>query len=140
MTINKKIAAFASGLALASSLGLAKIVKAEEFNPNGWPIPDVMTAQSFGEKRKTNFLIGIPNKVIIQGIYQAPDGTYFNTLITMVNGKEKTFGFYVDTDGKSPMEYTLMDLDGDDVFRYKYAGNERTPVPKYISNDEQSKK
>jgi hypothetical protein len=131
MAINQKVAAFFSGLALAGSLGLAKVVKAEEFNPNGWPIPDITRVEK-GAVVIKNIIKTSPDEETIVRAYKTPQGTYFNTLSIIKDGKEIIYGYYIDTDGKPPMEYTLIDHQGDGIFRHRYGGDEYWPIPRFL--------
>jgi hypothetical protein len=141
MAINQKVAAFFSGLALAGSLGLAKVVKAEEINPNGWPVPNRANATLVGNDRIRTDLIEGRNIPVIQRVYRTPEGTYFNTLsVKDKDGKEKIYGYLVDIDGKPPMEYGLIDLEGNDLFTHKYGTNEHMTTPAYVLSDKISKK
>ena len=127
MAIEKKIRQALAGIALAVSVA-SMPAKAEEINPNGWPVPDVASSKSFGCKMK-DIISEIPGKETKLCIYQAEDGTYFNSLST--NGQR--YGFYVDTDGKPPMEYTLIDTVGDGVYRRKSTG-EDWPTPIHLTH------
>ena len=129
MGIGSKLALFASGVALSAQLGLAKIVQAEEYNPNGWPVPNISEAKLLGQKKK-DIIAEIPGKETLLKGYKSPDGTFFNTL--EYNGH--LFGFYIDTNGKPPMEYTVLDQDGDGLFRnkYEYGIGHLPPSPKYL--------
>ncbi|MBI2657351.1 hypothetical protein HYX08_01505 [Candidatus Woesearchaeota archaeon] len=140
MTIDKRVAAFFSSLALASSLGFAKMAKAEEINPNGWPIPSIAGATLLETKTRRDIIEGV-NIPVIQRVYRTAQGTYFNTLsITTKNGQEKIWAYYVDIDGKPPMEYGLVDIEGDGKFTHKYGTNERMTNPAYVSTEQISKK
>ncbi len=98
-----------------------------EYNPDGWPVPDIKNAKFLGEKKK-DIISEIPGKETnLQG-YKTPEGTYFNVL--SINGK--TYGFYVDIDGKPPMEFSLIDQQGAEKFTHKYDIGEKLPVPSYL--------
>jgi len=127
MTINKKVAAVVSGIAIATTLGLAKLVKAEEFNSNGWPIPNISNAKFLGQKQK-DIISEIPGKETLLKGYKSPDGTYFNTL--EYNGR--IYGFYVDTNGKMPMEYMLMDMEGNGNFDRKAEAKGSGTTPEWL--------
>lgn len=100
---------------------------AAEINPEGWPVPDTRTAIHIGVVRK-DIISEIPGPETSVGVYRAEDGTYFNTL----TARGHHFGFYVDTDGKPPMEYQLLDLDGDGRFAIKLETDEKGPTPGYL--------
>ncbi len=92
----------------------------------GWIIPKVSSATHIGNMRK-DLIDEIPGRETVVGVYRARDETYFNTLTA--NGR--LYGFYVDTDGKPPMEYTLFDTDGDGDFEHK-SSLENPETPKYL--------
>ncbi len=100
--------------------------KAAEIKPDGWPVPDV-SGSRFLKERKTDIISEIPGRETVQKAYKTTEGTYFNTL--EYNGHK--YGFYVDVDGRSPMEYTLLDRDGDGCFEHK-SSNESWGTPSYL--------
>ena len=126
MAIEQRIGLALVGMALAASVAAGQ-VKAAEINPNGWPVPDVANAKAFGCKMK-DVISGIPGKETELCIYQAADGTYFNSLRI----KDRIYGYYVDTNGAPPMEYVLFDDTGDRNFDYKNAAKGRSATPKWI--------
>ncbi len=125
MGINKLVAGI-MGLSMLGYVGIAKIANAEEYNPKGFKTPDVKSARFIREKQK-DIIDEIPGKETTLKVYKTKEGTYFNTL--SIDGK--LYGFYIDTDGKPPMEYTLADQKGDGVFRHKYI-KEKWPMPDYL--------
>lgn len=127
MSLEKKIAAFIGGVVIAANLAMAKPAQAEEYNPNGWPIPDIKSSRFIGQT-KEDLISEIPGKETILRIYKTSEGTYFNSLSL----KGKIYGFYVDTDGKPPMEYTILDREGDNIFRYKSSKERELITPDYL--------
>ena len=118
-------------LVCATHLGLARLASAEEINPKGWPIPDISSAR-FYKHKMVDAISEIPGAETRLGTYKSKGGTYFNTLEIMIDGKWKLYGFYVDTDGKPPMEYTLIDGDGDGKFERKNIEGGGTETPSWL--------
>ena len=103
-----------TGIALLASTAITS-ARAEEINPNGWPIPSIQSAKFYYEKQK-DVQSEIPGNETKLGVYRAPDGTYFNTLF--YNGV--LYSFFIDTDGKPPMEYLVSDMDKDGIYETRY--------------------
>lgn len=112
--------ALAGTAALGIGLGSANAAELEfGYKAGGWPVPSMVGARHVGGKRK-DLITGIPGKETVLDIYKAADGTYFNVLsIYGREGKSRVYGYYVDTDGKPPMEYTLLDVNGNGRFESK---------------------
>ena len=109
--------------------GSARVVGAAELKAAGWPIPDVASAR-FLKERQSDLISELPGAETRQTAYLTPAGTVFNTL----HAKGRLYGFYVDTDGKPPMEYTLLDLNGDGVFEHK-SSKENWATPSYLLSE-----
>jgi hypothetical protein len=117
-------------LALGSSVVSA--LQAEILiNPRGWKFPNVVTSAK-EIIRISDRTREIPGKETILKGYRKGDGTYFRTY--EVEGK--VFGVEIDTDGKAPFEYNIMDTDGDGRFETKIPnskGNkDKAYVPQWI--------
>ena len=119
-------------LVLASQVGLPRLVNAEEIKPSGWPVPDVKGAAKFYGFKMKDIIDEVPGAETRLGMYKAKDGTRFNTLEVQVNGKWVLYGFYVDTDGKRPMEYVLIDRNGDGKFEVKDKTKGSGPTPQWV--------
>ncbi len=113
MTINRLLAGVMGGVMLGY-IGLAKIANAEEYKAEGWKTPDVSSAEYVGNAHR-DLTKRIRGKETEFEIYKNPDGSYFNKLKI----KGNTFCYVVDTDGKLPMEYNLIDSEGDGLFELK---------------------
>jgi hypothetical protein len=119
-------------LALAAWLAPAAPARAEILiNPQGWKFPNIVTAAKESIK-VSDRTPQIPGKETILKGYRKPDGTYFQTY--EIEGR--VFGVEIDTDGKPPFEYSLLDADGDGKFETKIPhvpGNkDRAYVPKWV--------
>ncbi len=96
-----------------------------QFNPDGWPLPDVQTAQAKSTSKK---MLG---KVEAQfELFITPEKTMFNRIST--NGE--TWAYLVDTDGEPPMEYILIRSNKFANFDKKVPASENVLVPDWIQN------
>jgi hypothetical protein len=100
-------------------------------NPQGWKFPNIITSakEAIRVSDRTPLIPG--KETIIKG-YRKADGTRFMTY--EIEGK--IFGVEVDTDGKPPFEFSIMDTDGDGKFETKIVhgpGNtDRAYVPQWV--------
>ncbi|MCZ6697293.1 MAG: hypothetical protein O7A63_12230 [Acidobacteria bacterium] len=100
-------------------------------NPNGWKFPNIVTAakEMIRVSDRSRDIAG--KETILKG-YRKWDGTFFRTY--EIEGR--IFGVEIDTDGKPPFEYSLMDADGDGKFETKIPhvkGNEdQAYVPQWV--------
>lgn len=128
MALRELVLSAAVGTAIAISISHAK---AAEIRPEGWPVPDVRTA-TFLKERRADLISELPGKETVQRAYRTADGTYFNTL--SVGGR--LYGYYVDTDGRAPMEYMLVDYDNDSKFEFKTNATGSIETPDYLITSE----
>jgi hypothetical protein len=100
-------------------------------NPQGWRFPNIVTADKEVIRLADETPL-IPGKETILKGYRKADGTYFMTF--EIEGR--VFGAQVDTDGKPPFEYGIMDGDGDGTFETKIVpekgSKDRGYVPQWI--------
>lgn len=112
---------------LAAPPAWAKIL----VNPQGWKFPNIITSAKEAIRVSDRTPL-IPGKETILRGYRKMDGTFFMTF--EVEGR--IFGVQIDTDGKPPFEYSIMDTDGDGIFETKIenARGERDQayVPQWI--------
>lgn len=83
-------------------------------NPQGWKFPNIITAAK-EMIRPSDRTPLIPGKETLLKGYRKMDGTGFMTY--EIEGR--VFGVQIDTDGKPPFEYSIMDTDGDGKFETK---------------------
>src|SRR6058998_1133116 len=105
-----RVGASAMGVLLAGSLVRAEI----RINPQGWKFPNIITAAKEMIKVSDRTPL-IPGKETILKGYSKADGTHFMTY--EIEGR--VYGVQIDTNGKFPFEYGIMDTDGDGVFETK---------------------
>src|SRR5262245_23579006 len=114
--------------ALAGALLVASPARAEiKINPQGWKFPNLVTAakEIIRVSDRTPQIEG--KETILKG-YRKPDGTHFLTF--EIEGR--VFGVQIDTDGKPPFEYGLMDTDGDAKFETKITPKDQGYVPQWV--------
>ncbi len=103
---------------------ISTVHAAIQINPQGWRFPNIVTANK-EVIRVSDRTPLIPGKETILKGYRKADGTFFMTF--EIEGR--VFGAQIDTDGKPPFEYGIMDTDGDGKFETKI-------VPEKGSNDQ----
>jgi hypothetical protein len=112
---------------LSGTLAHAEI----KINPQGWKFPNLVTAAK-EIIRVSDRTPLIPGKETILKGYRKADGSHFLTF--EIEGR--VFGVQVDTDGKPPFEYGIMDTDGDGKFETKIIpdkeGKDRGYVPQWV--------
>lgn len=102
-----------------------------ETNPDGWKFPNIVTAKK-EVIRVSDETPLIPGKETLLKGYRKMDGTFFMTF--EIEGR--VFGAQIDTDGKPPFEYGIMDADGDGKFETKITpekgSKDRGYVPQWV--------
>jgi len=122
-----------AGLAVMMAAWLAAGVAFGEIqvNPKGWKFPNIITSAK-EMIRVSDRTPLIPGKETILKGYRRADGTRFMTY--EIEGR--VFGVQIDTDGKFPFEYSIMDTDGDGVFETKILpdkdNKDRGYVPQWV--------
>lgn len=116
MTINNKLI----GIGLGTAMGLAAAIGTafgQDVRKVGYTVPTTEGARYLGEKKKDMFP-GIPGKETIIRWYETDRGTRFAAyFVKNKKGKERVYGFDVDTTGAPPWEYSLIDTLGDKNFQ-----------------------
>ena len=85
-----------------------------QINPQGWKFPNIVTSAK-EIIRVSDRTPLIPGKETLLKGYRKMDGTHFMTF--EIEGR--VFGVQIDTDGKPPFEFGIMDTDGDGKFETK---------------------
>ena len=97
-------------------------------NPQGWTFPNTVTSAKEMIKVSDRTPL-IPGKETILKGYRKMDGTRFMTY--EIEGR--VFGVQIDTNGKAPFEFGIMDTDGDGKFETKLVGGkEQGYVPQWV--------
>ena len=97
-------------LVLSATVAHAEI----QINPQGWRFPNIVTSDK-EMIRVSDRTPLIPGKETLLKGYRKMDGTHFMTF--EIEGR--VFGAQIDTDGKPPFEFGIMDTDGDGKFETK---------------------
>ena len=122
-----RTALWAALAALGPGTSRAEIV----LNPQGWRFPNIVTSAKEVIQLSDRTPL-IPGRETLTKGYRKADGTHFLTY--EIEGR--VFGVAIDTDGKPPFEYSIMDTDCDGKFETKIIhgpGNtDRAYVPQCI--------
>lgn len=90
-----------------------EIKKNETYNPEGYRIPDLKTAELQSEQVMD--IKEVEGKKMLIRTYKAKDGDLFR--VYSIDGR--IFRYDVDIDKKPPYEYALIDRNGDGIFETK---------------------
>ena len=118
----------AGGAGLSLLLILTGVAHAEiEINPQGWRFPSLLTSakEMIRVSDRTPLIAG--KETILKG-YRKMDGTHFMTF--EIEGR--VFGVLMDTDGKPPFEFSIMDTDGDGRFESKFSSGPNSKESGYV--------
>jgi hypothetical protein len=97
--------------------------KSEEFNKEGWPVPDLKGL--------------VPYSIVIQRVdgaekvverFHTPDGGH----VARISGNGKVFAYAVDKDRDPPIDYLLLDPDGSGKFTKKLNPDETYTIPEWV--------
>jgi hypothetical protein len=96
-------------------------------NPQGWMFPNIVTSakEMIRVSDRTPLIAG--KETLLKG-YRKMDGTHFMTF--EIEGR--VFGVLVDTDGKPPFEFSIMDTDGDGKFETKFNSRPESKDQGYV--------
>ena len=118
-------------VSLALTISGSAVHAAILINPQGWKFPNIVTAKK-EVIRVSDETALIPGKETLLKGYRKADGTFFLTF--EIEGR--VFGVEIDTDGKPPFEYGIMDTDGDGKFETKIihekGSNDKGYVPQWV--------
>src|SRR5712692_9234820 len=115
MATRAPVTALLRAAALAAAPWLVSALHAEiQINPKGWKFPNIVTAAKEVIRLSDRTEL-IPGKETILKGYRKADGTSFMTF--EIEGR--VYGVAIDTDGKPPFEYGIIDNDGDGKFEAK---------------------
>lgn len=109
------------------SIGMS-VAEAKETNPQGYQVPDLTGLQPY----QKGYLKSEP-KVYIERFFTQDGGRV--TRGSYDNGKErKVFSYEIDHDKTSPIDYGIIDTDGDGIFETKYCPGERVEIPDWVKS------
>lgn len=119
------------GVVLSACCAVPAILGEMLINETGWRFPNVVTAakEAIRVSDRTPLIEG--KETLLKG-YRKADGTRFMTY--EIEGR--VFGVEIDTDGKPPFEYSILDTNGDGKYETKIPhvkGNkDRAYVPQWV--------
>ncbi len=88
--------------------------------------PPNTKAASYMNSIKADVLKGIPGKETTIAYFKQSDGSIIAELsVQNTKGIKRVYGFNVDTNGKPPFEYTLLDVEGNGKFQRFDLGDNR---------------
>ena len=103
--------------------------EAVEFKKEGWAVPDLTNAQKLGT-RPADMIKKIDGSETKETGYKV-NGKYVH--IFQMNNQ--TYGIGLDTNGEYPLEWMLIDQNGDGKFTHRYGEKENWEAPKYLNAD-----
>ena len=97
----------------------------QEINKEGWPIPDLggLVPYSITVKR----VDGVEK--VVEKFY-TPDGGH----VARISGNGKVFAYAVDSDREPPIDYLLIDPNGNGKFTQKLESEDSYSIPDWVSN------
>jgi len=97
----------------------------QEINKEGWPVPDLggLVPYSITVKR----VDGVEK--VVEKFY-TPDGGH----VARISGNGKVFAYAVDSDREPPIDYLLIDPDGNGKFTQKLESEDSYSIPDWVSN------
>jgi len=97
---------------------------AEEVNDQGWPVPDLRGL--------------LPYQISVQSVdgvekmierFYTPEGGH----VARVSGNGKVYAYAVDRDQEPPIDYLLLDPDGNGKFTLKLGPYDSYKIPEWVS-------
>ena len=117
-----------AGLPLLMLLLMPGVARADiKINQQGWMFPNIVTSakEMIRVSDRTPLIAG--KETLLKG-YRKMDGTHFMTF--EIEGR--VFGVLIDTNGKAPFEYSIMDTDGDGKFETKFNSRPESKDQGYV--------
>ena len=113
------------GLLLLALLSFPFNSVGQEIRLEGWPRPDLTGLIPYSiTVKKTD---GVEK--VVERFY-TPNGGH----IARISGNGKVFAYAVDSDQEPPIDYLLLDPDGNGKFTQKFRPEETYSVPEWVSN------
>jgi hypothetical protein len=97
---------------------------AEEFNRNGWPVPDL--------KGLTPYTVSIRLVDGVEKIVETFD-TPRGGQVARISGNGRVFAYAVDSNDVPPIDYLILDPDGSGKFTRKLKSEESYKIPEWVS-------
>lgn len=133
-------------IALAAPAALA----AGEYKKEGWPVPPTGKAiRLYDDEGKKDLLDGCPGLDVYQEVWVVRVGDLspeFRKAYAVKLGDDEMISFnvnrllkgrrivsyYIDTDKKAPVDFTIVDTTGSGVFDTRYAAEKSVPAPAWV--------
>jgi hypothetical protein len=97
----------------------------QEIRPEGWPLPDLTGLIPYSITVKKSDGV----EKVVEKFY-TPDGGH----IARISGNGKVYAYAVDSDQEPPIDYLLLDPDGNGKFTQKFKPEEAYSIPEWVSN------
>ena len=113
------------GLLLLALLSFPFNSVGQEIRLEGWPRPDLTGLIPYSiTVKKTDGVEKVVEK------FYMPNGGH----IARISGNGKVYAYAVDSDQEPPIDYLLLDPDGNGKFTQKFRPEETYSVPEWVSN------
>jgi hypothetical protein len=99
-------------------------VKAHEFNPQGWPLPNIYGATRYSDSY-IDFDPSIPGKETRLEKFNTIDGGR----VYRYSHEGRIFSYEVDHDRNDPLDFEIVDRDGDGLFEIRQSPYNEYPLP-----------
>ena len=113
------------GLLLLALLSFPFNSVGQEIRLEGWPRPDLTGLIPYSiTVKKTDGVEKVVEK------FYTPNGGH----IARISGNGKVYAYAVDSDQEPPIDYLLLDPDGNGKFTQKFRPEETYSIPEWVSN------
>ena len=113
------------GLLLLALLSFPFNSAGQEIRREGWFLPDLTGLMPYSiTVKKTDGVEKVVEK------FYTPNGGH----IARISGNGKVFAYAVDSDQEPPIDYLLLDPDGNGKFTQKFKPEDPYSIPEWISN------
>jgi hypothetical protein len=97
----------------------------QEINPEGWPVPDLRGLAPYSiAVKKTDGVEKLVEKFLTRNGGQ----------VARISGNGKVFAYAVDSDLTPPIDYLILDPDGNGKFTQKFKSEESYVIPPWVSD------
>ena len=103
---------------------LVKSAGAYEFRPQGWELPNIYGADRYQDVM-TDIDKNVPGDETRVERFHTPDGGR----VFRFSHRGNVFSYEVDHDRKDPMDFKIVDLDGDGIFAIRTSPYDEYPLP-----------
>jgi hypothetical protein len=97
----------------------------QEIRPEGWPLPDLIGLIPYSITVKKSDGV----EKVVEKFYTSNGGH-----IARISGNGKVFAYAVDSNQEPPIDYLLLDPDGNGKFTQKLSPEDPYLIPEWVSN------